>query len=119
MKIPNPIVINNINVAPSSDVNTNNNPTISVFVKVGIKGDKNGIPLNFISLTILVPIAPVKVAIVPHIQSIAPSGLAKLDKKQPNAKPGIAALVNTGKIVSISDILNCIPPYAKPKAADI
>ena len=40
---------------------------------------------------------------------------AKFAIKQPTVRPGIAAGVNTGKIVNTSETLNCIGQYAKPK----
>ena len=71
--------------------------------------------LNSIFLSILVKIEQSKVENVPKMISIIPKGLDKLARKQPIVRPGMAAGVSIGSIVSTSEILNCIPTKASPK----
>ena len=70
--------------------------------------------LYLIFLKRYVRIAANKVAKEPKIISKILND-AKLAMKHPNVRPGIAAGVKAGKMVSTSEILNCIGPYAKLK----
>ena len=89
-------------------------PITSAFIITGGNIESRGIPLNLIFLKKKVSSAAITVAEVPKIIS---SGLndAIFAIKQPTATPGIAADVNTGKIVSTSETRNCTGPKARLK----
>ena len=57
-----------------------------------------------------------RVAAVPTTQSMGPSELPRLPRKQPTVSPGTAAAVNTGRIVSASEMRTWMTPLARPSA---
>ena len=62
---------------------------------------------GFHSRNIRVPTAPSKVAKVPKTTSGSGAPPTILPNKHPTVSPGTAAAVNTGKIVSASEIRTC------------
>ena len=65
------------------------------------------------------PYAPISVASVPNTMSCQIAEARRFEIRHPIARPGIAAVVNTGSTQSISEILTWITPDDSPKAAQI
>ena len=64
-----------------------------------------------------VPIAPSSVTMLPNTTSQAAQPVIRLATTQPTVRPGTAAAVNTGRIVSASERRTWIAPLAMPRAA--
>ncbi len=102
MKFPKP--------KPTSFRQAISKPTTKVLASTGGSGASTGTVPRRTSLSSQVPMAAIRVAAVPKTQSTRPRGLARLDKKQPTARPGMAAGVKTGRTVRASENRNCTGP---------
>ena len=87
-------------VSPNSYTYFNTKGTIIVLANIGGRG---AIYLCFFSA--YVPNAPISVARLPNTTSRSAHPVRTFDKRHPAKSPGMAAGVNTGSIVSASDIL--------------
>ena len=76
----------------------------------GISRESRGKFLIFTFLSSLAKIAAASVAAEPKTMSHTPKGLVMLPRTQPTVRPGIAAGVNTARIVSASEKRNWIGP---------
>ena len=89
----------------------NSAPIISILNITGGKVDKIGTPNHLILRSKYEHIAANKVAAVPNIISIAPVGLSPiirpiaLERRHPNANPGIAAGVDVYKRQDLAGLL--------------
>ena len=81
-------------------------PTMTPLKSTGIRNDRNGKPFTVTLRNRYEQVAASAVAAAPTITSIGPRVLVRFERIQPMIRPGIATGVNTGIMVSASEMRN-------------